>query len=139
MLVEDQKLDAVISLPGGVFKPYAGVSTAILLFTKTNSGGTDHVWFYDVEADGCRSTTSARRYCRGKTRSHTPPEPGPVLWPRCRGLPTLTTDAIADEEGVPFISAKDYSETDEFVWNVKRIPRETFEDYRERVSPRKVT
>jgi type I restriction enzyme M protein len=52
MLVEDQKLDAVISLPGGVFKPYAGVSTAILLFTKTNSGGTDHVWFYDVTADG---------------------------------------------------------------------------------------
>ena len=52
MLVEEQKLDAVVSLPGGVFKPYAGVSTAILLFTKTNSGGTDHVWFYDVEADG---------------------------------------------------------------------------------------
>jgi type I restriction enzyme M protein len=52
ILVEDQKLDAVVSLPGGVFKPYAGVSTAILLFTKTNSGGTDYVWFYDVEADG---------------------------------------------------------------------------------------
>ena len=52
MLVEGQKLDAVISLPGGVFKPYAGVSTAILIFTKTNSGGTDNVWFYDVEADG---------------------------------------------------------------------------------------
>jgi type I restriction enzyme M protein len=52
ILVEDQKLDAVVSLPGGVFKPYAGVSTAILAFTKTNSGGTDHVWFYDVEADG---------------------------------------------------------------------------------------
>ncbi|MBI3769702.1 MAG: SAM-dependent DNA methyltransferase [Deltaproteobacteria bacterium] len=52
LLVEEQKLDAVISLPGGVFKPYAGVSTAILLFTKTNSGGTDTVWFYDVEADG---------------------------------------------------------------------------------------
>src|SRR5882724_4552268 len=51
-LVEEQKLDAVISLPGGVFKPYAGVSTAILLFTKTNSGGTDQVWFYDVDADG---------------------------------------------------------------------------------------
>src|SRR5262249_35382103 len=51
-LVEDQKLDAVVSLPAGVFKPYAGVSTAILLFTKTNSGGTDHVWFYDVDADG---------------------------------------------------------------------------------------
>jgi type I restriction enzyme M protein len=52
LIVEEQKLDGVISLPGGVFKPYAGVSTAILLFTKTNSGGTDHVWFYDVDADG---------------------------------------------------------------------------------------
>jgi len=52
MLVEDQKLDAVVKLPGGVFKPYAGVSTAILFFTKTNSGGTDRVWFYDVDADG---------------------------------------------------------------------------------------
>ena len=52
MLVEEQKLDAVISLPSGVFRPYAGVSTAILLFTKTNSGGTDYVWFYDVQADG---------------------------------------------------------------------------------------
>jgi type I restriction enzyme M protein len=52
ILVEDQKLDAVVPLPGGVFKPYAGVSTAILAFTKTNSGGTDFVWFYDVEADG---------------------------------------------------------------------------------------
>ena len=51
-LVEEQKLDAVISLPGGVFKPYSGVSTAILIFTKTNSGGTDYVWFYDVDADG---------------------------------------------------------------------------------------
>lgn len=52
LLVEEQKLDAVISLPSGVFKPYAGVSTAVLLFTKTNSGGTDYVWFYDVDADG---------------------------------------------------------------------------------------
>src|SRR5260370_20841587 len=52
ILVEEQKLDAVISLPGSVFKHYAGVSTAILLFSKTNSGGTDYVWFYDVDADG---------------------------------------------------------------------------------------
>lgn len=51
-IVEGQKLEAVISLPSGIFKPYAGVSTAILLFTKTNSGGTDHVWFYDLKADG---------------------------------------------------------------------------------------
>jgi type I restriction enzyme M protein len=52
ILVEEQKLDAVVSLPGGTFKPYAGVSTAILLFTRTDSGGTDQVWFYDVQAEG---------------------------------------------------------------------------------------
>lgn len=52
MLVEDHKLDAVIKLPSGVFRPYAGVSTAILVFTKTGVGGTDHVWFYEIEADG---------------------------------------------------------------------------------------
>lgn len=51
-LVEDQKLDGIVKLPSGVFKPYSGVSTAILLFTKTDSGGTDQVWFYDVTADG---------------------------------------------------------------------------------------
>ena len=52
MIVEDHKLDGVMSLPSGVFRPYAGVSTAILLFTRTDSGGTDQVWFYDMQADG---------------------------------------------------------------------------------------
>jgi len=52
ILVENQKLDAIVKLPSGVFKPYAGVSTAILFFTKTNAGGTDNVWFYEVTADG---------------------------------------------------------------------------------------
>ncbi|MEU0107596.1 N-6 DNA methylase [Streptomyces sp. NPDC006251] len=52
ILVEDHKLDGVVKLPSGVFKPYAGVSTAILLFTRTDSGGTEDVWFYDVQADG---------------------------------------------------------------------------------------
>ena len=51
-IVEDNRLEAVISMPSGVFKPYAGVSTAILIFTKTNHGGTDNVWFYDMTADG---------------------------------------------------------------------------------------
>ena len=51
-LVDNQYLRAVISMPSGVFKPYAGVSTAVLVFTKTNSGGTDKVWFYDMKADG---------------------------------------------------------------------------------------
>ena len=51
-LVEGNRLEAVISMPSGVFKPYAGVSTAILVFTKTGHGGTDNVWFYDMQADG---------------------------------------------------------------------------------------
>lgn len=51
-LVENQKLEAVIYMPSGVFKPYSGVSTAILLFTKTDAGGTDDVWLYDMEGDG---------------------------------------------------------------------------------------
>ncbi|NJR15005.1 MAG: SAM-dependent DNA methyltransferase [Calothrix sp. CSU_2_0] len=52
ILVDNHKLDGVISMPSGVFKPYAGVSTAVLLFTKTGVGGTDWVWFYDMTADG---------------------------------------------------------------------------------------
>lgn len=51
-IVEDHKLEAIISMPSGVFKPYAGVSTAIMIFTKTGTGGTDKVWFYDMKADG---------------------------------------------------------------------------------------
>ena len=51
-IVENHRLEAVISMPSGVFKPYAGVSTAVLVFTKTGHGGTDEVWFYDMKADG---------------------------------------------------------------------------------------
>ena len=51
-IVEDNRLEAVVSMPSGVFKPYAGVSTAVLVFTKTGYGGTDNVWFYDMRADG---------------------------------------------------------------------------------------
>ena len=51
-LIEEHQLKAVISMPSGVFKPYAGVSTAVLVFTKTGAGGTDRVWFYDMKADG---------------------------------------------------------------------------------------
>jgi type I restriction enzyme M protein len=51
-IIETHRLEAVISMPSGVFKPYAGVSTAIVIFTKTNNGGTDNVWFYDMQADG---------------------------------------------------------------------------------------
>ena len=53
-IIENHHLQAVISMPSGVFKPYAGVSTAVLVFTKTGAGGTDNVWFYDMKADGYR-------------------------------------------------------------------------------------
>ena len=51
-IVENHRLEAVISMPSGVFKPYAGVSTAVLVFTKTGAGGTDKIWFYDMKNDG---------------------------------------------------------------------------------------
>ena len=51
-IVENHRLEAIISMPSGVFKPYAGVSTAVIIFTKTGAGGTDDVWFYDMQSDG---------------------------------------------------------------------------------------
>ena len=51
-IIANNKLDAIVSMPSGVFKPYAGVSTAVVFFTKTGTGGTDKVWFYDMQADG---------------------------------------------------------------------------------------
>jgi len=51
-IVENHRLEAIISMPSGVFKPYAGVSTAVIIFTKTSAGGTDNVWFYDMQSDG---------------------------------------------------------------------------------------
>ena len=73
MLVEENKLDAVIKLPSGVFRPYAGVSTAILVFTRTGVGGTDHVWFYDVQrrrlvARRQAPAAAARRQARADAR-----------------------------------------------------------------------
>ncbi len=60
-IVQNHKLEAVISLPSGVFRPYSGVSTAILIFTKTDDGGTDKVWFYNMKADG-KSLDDKRSY-----------------------------------------------------------------------------
>ncbi len=70
-IINEQKLEAVISLPSGVFKPYAGVSTAILIFTKTNSGGTDKVWFYDMQADGMSlDDKRTQLFKHGETPTH---------------------------------------------------------------------
>ena len=79
ILVEEQKLDAIVSMPSGVFKPYAGVSTAILLFTKTNSGGTDDVWFYDMQ----RGRLLAGRQAHAATGEERPcRHPRPLAEPR---------------------------------------------------------
>ena len=51
-IIDNNKLEAIISMPSGVFKPYAGVSTGVMIFTKTGTGGTDNIWFYDMKADG---------------------------------------------------------------------------------------
>jgi type I restriction enzyme M protein len=77
-LVDQQKLEAVISMPSGVFRPYAGVSTAILFFTRTDSGGTDDVFFYDMKADGFslddKRTPLLPDYKRGLDADLTPEE-----------------------------------------------------------------
>ncbi len=75
LLVEEQKLDAVVSLPSGVFRPYAGVSTAILCFTKTNSGGTENVWFYDMQADGWSLDDKRQELLPFEKLGSTPSEP----------------------------------------------------------------
>jgi type I restriction enzyme M protein len=84
MLIEEHKLDAVVKLPLGVFRPYAGVSTAILVFTKTGVGGTDHVWFYDVGADGW-SLDDKRQ----------PLLPDDKLWPTPKSRAVLSSWALA--------------------------------------------
>src|SRR3546814_6350063 len=74
MLVEEQKLDGIVSMPSGVFRPYAGVSTAILLFTRTDSGGTDDVWFYDMQADGYSLDDKRNPLEAGKHESNNLPD-----------------------------------------------------------------
>lgn len=74
LLVEKHKLEGVLKLPSGVFRPYAGVSTAVLLFTKTGVGGTDHVWFYDMQADGY-SLDDKRNPLLPEDRQGTAPKP----------------------------------------------------------------
>ncbi|MCW3807061.1 type I restriction-modification system subunit M [Plebeiibacterium marinum] len=72
-LIDENQLQAVISMPSGVFKPYTGVATAILVFTKTGTGGTDKVWFYDMKADGY--TLDDKREILGKPDEKEPEIP----------------------------------------------------------------
>ncbi|MDA9089714.1 type I restriction-modification system subunit M [Maribacter arcticus] len=98
-LVSKQKLEAVISMPSGVFKPYAGVSTAVLFFTKTNSGGTDNVWFYDMKADG---------YSLNDQRNPTKENDIPDILKRYQNLDAEANRKQTDQSFmVPFIKIKD--------------------------------
>ena len=101
-IIESHKLDAVISMPSGVFKPYAGVSTAVLFFTKTGTGGTDKVWFYDMKADG---------YSLDDKRSETKDNDIPDIVTRYHNLATETNRLRTDKSFlVPFedIKANDW-------------------------------
>jgi len=98
-LIENHKLDAVISMPGGVFRPYAGVSTAVLFFTKTGTGGTDNVWFYDMTADG---------YSLDDKRNEIKDNDIPDLLSRYHNINEETTRARTDKSFlVPFSEIKD--------------------------------
>jgi type I restriction enzyme M protein len=97
-IIENHKLDAVISMPGGVFKPYAGVSTAVLFFTKTGTGGTDKVWFYDMQADG---------YTLDDKRAETKDNDIPDIVTRYHNLDTETSRLRTDKSFlVPFSDIK---------------------------------
>jgi len=103
MLVEDHKLDGIVKLPSGVFRPYAGVSTAIVLFTKTNSGGTDNVWFYDCQADGISLDD--------KRTPLLPPEklgPCPGTWDKSElnFTPLILSDEELAKNNLPDIAAR---------------------------------
>ncbi|HVJ55711.1 MAG TPA: class I SAM-dependent DNA methyltransferase [Aliidongia sp.] len=101
MLVEEHRLDGIVKLPSGVFRPYAGVSTAIVFFTKTNSGGTDHVWFYDCRADGFSLDD--------KRAPLLPPEkigPTPGRWEASHFVNMPLTDAERPKSDLPDIAAR---------------------------------
>ena len=98
-LIEGNRLEAVISMPSGVFKPYAGVSTAILIFTKTGHGGTDKVWFYDMKADG---------FSLDDKRSETKENDIPDIIARFR---TLSVTAASSRDSSPRGGAKEPSQS----------------------------
>lgn len=105
-LVENQKLEAVISMPSGVFQPYAGVSTAILVFTKTNAGGTDKVWFYNMKADG---------YALSKKRTPVKENDIPDIIERYKNLQAEETRTRKDQS---FFVTKDEIVKNNYVLNI---------------------
>ena len=105
-LVENQKLEAVISMPSGVFQPYAGVSTAILVFTKTNAGGTDKVWFYNMKADG---------YALSKKRTPVKENDIPDIIERYKNLKAEETRTRKDQS---FFVTKDEIVKNNYVLNI---------------------
>ncbi len=110
MIVEEHKLDAVISMPSGVFKPYAGVSTAILFFTRTDSGGTDQVWFYDMQADGYslddKRTPLIPQDIPEEPATPSPQMALPLAEPTPEPEPAQTDDDLHSKTNIPDILAR---------------------------------
>lgn len=101
-LIENQRLEAVISMPSGVFKPYAGVSTAILIFTKTEHGGTDKVWFYDMRADG---------FSLDDKRSSVAENDIPDIIARFRSIKSLLLEGKVPPEAADEVETSEYDES----------------------------
>ena len=102
-LVESHRLQAVISMPSGVFKPYAGVSTAILIFTKTGHGGTDNVWFYDMKADG---------YSLDDKRTEVKDNDIPDIIARFKSIESLPLEGKGDRSAVDGVENFPYNESE---------------------------
>ncbi len=102
-LVESHRLQAVISMPSGVFKPYAGVSTAILIFTKTGHGGTDNVWFYDMKADG---------YSLDDKRTEVKDNDIPDIIARFKSIESLPLEGKGDRSAVDEVENIPYNESE---------------------------
>lgn len=114
-LIENQKLEGVISMPSGVFKPYAGVSTAILIFSKTNSGGTDKVWFYDMKADG---------YSLDDKRSEIPKNDIPDIIKRFKNLKAEENREKTEQS---FFVTKEEIEAEEYDLSINRYKEIVYE------------
>lgn len=116
-LVENHKLNAVISMPPGVFKPYSGVSTGVLIFTKTDSGGTDSVWFYDMEADGFSLDDKRIQLDRDKHESNNIPD----IVARWRNLHESETNRGPADQS--FFVSKDQIVQADYALNINRYKR----------------
>jgi type I restriction enzyme M protein len=124
-IVENHRLEAIISMPSGVFKPYAGVSTAIMIFTKTGIGGTDNVWFYDMRSDG---------YSLDDKRNPTSDNDIPDIIERYRNLEGETNRTRTDQS---FFVSKDEIAAQNYDLSINRY-KQTVHEVVQHEAPQKI-